>query len=115
MTALQLTRHAAQQPCQRINYSGTAQVWREAAHKAQVAGDFEAMRQAHFRALENEACAREQDRQEMTLRGGAVVARLAHNQEDAGSSPVPATIGGPLFRQWAFPVGALRVKVFTPG
>jgi hypothetical protein len=44
-----------------------------------------------------------------------LVARLAHNQEDAGSSPVPATIGGPLFRQWAFPVPAVRVKVFTPG
>lgn len=60
MTTLQLTRHAAQQPCARINYASTAQVWRETAHKAQVAGDFEAMRQAHFRALENEAMAREQ-------------------------------------------------------
>ena len=49
MTTLQLTRHAAQQPCARINYAGTAQVWREA------------MRQAHFRALENEAMARNQD------------------------------------------------------
>lgn len=58
MTALQLTWHAAQQPCTRINYAGAAQVWRETAHKAQVAGDFEAMRQSHFRALEKEAMAR---------------------------------------------------------
>ena len=79
------------QPGARIDYAGTAKVWRETAHTAHVAGDFEASRQAHFRALENEACAREQDRQEMTLRGGAVVARLAHNQKVGGSIPSPVT------------------------
>lgn len=66
MTALQLTRLASQQSCTRINYAGTAQVWRETAHEDQVAGDFEAMRQAHFRALENEAMARNQDAKAVT-------------------------------------------------
>ena len=31
------------------------------------------------------------------LRGGAAVARVAHNHQVAGSSPAPATIGCPLY------------------
>ena len=65
MTTLQLTRFAGHL-APRINYAGTAKVWRATAHKAQVAGDFEAMRQAHFRALENEAMARNQDAKAVT-------------------------------------------------
>ena len=61
MTTLQLTQHAMRQPAQRINYAATARMWRQIAHTAELAGDFEAMSQAHFRALENEQFAREQE------------------------------------------------------
>jgi len=38
----------------RPNYLASARMWRHIAHTAQLAGDFDAMRQAHFRAQENE-------------------------------------------------------------
>jgi len=62
MTTLQLIRHTFNQPATRINYEGTARMWRSIAHSAAVEGDFEAMRQSQFRALENEQMAREQAR-----------------------------------------------------
>ena len=63
MTTLQLIRHTFNQPAARINYEGTARMWRSIAHSAALDGDFEAMRQSQFRALENEQLAREQERQ----------------------------------------------------
>jgi hypothetical protein len=61
MTTLQLIRHTFNQPATRINYEGTARMWRSIAHSAALEGDFEAMRQSQFRALENEQLAREQE------------------------------------------------------
>jgi hypothetical protein len=60
MTTLQLTRHAALQPHHnRPDYRATARMWRAIAHTAQLDGDLEAVRQAHFRALENEQFAKQ--------------------------------------------------------
>ena len=39
------------------DFEASARMWRAIAHAAQLDGDFEAMRQSHFRALENEALA----------------------------------------------------------
>ena len=39
-------------------FAESARMWRAIAHAAQLDGDFEAMRQSHFRALENEAVVR---------------------------------------------------------
>lgn len=61
MTALQLTRHAMAQPrIQQPDYEATARMWRAIAHTAQLDGDEEAVRMAHFRALENEQFAKRQ-------------------------------------------------------
>ena len=60
MTTLQLTRFAAQKRSHaRPDYEATARMWRAIAHTAQLDGDDEAVRQAHFRALENEQFARQ--------------------------------------------------------
>ena len=40
------------------DFAESARMWRAIAHAAQLDGDFEAMRQSHFRALENEAVVR---------------------------------------------------------